>query len=147
MRSVKAVLFFGGLWLLGACVVSNDSPVAGSKRIAELDGREIIALCDWARDYMGGIYPNAPEAPEGGAIGHRCPPTPEDLRDGNAEETYVYWVHDNCPGYLAAQAEAGCQLTVDQFEGWVAQIADSPCDRVVYSDGECTLEWLGAEEI
>jgi len=145
MRSLKAGAFLGALWLLGGCVVADDSGVNGSKTIAALTGREIYDLCEWAKDYMGGLAPNAPDAPDDWAAGHRCAPTPEQQREGE-EITYIYWVHENCPPNLAAQAADGCQLTVDDFESWVKEIADAPCEPLTYTLGECSLEWGGRDE-
>jgi hypothetical protein len=139
MPTVRLGAVFGALCLLGSCVpVDSDPPVSGSKQIQQLSGHEIVYLCDWATDYMGGALSN-PDSPEGGdGIYHRCP---GDIGVPEGEARYAYFKYEECPTNLAAEAAKGCTLTVNDFTSWIEAIGDTPCDYHVASNGQCELIW------
>lgn len=132
MRSLQVGAVLGALCLLGACV-PESSPVEGSKQIGQLSGEEVVYLCDWSVDYMGG-----PDAQ------HTCPPTEDDFQSG--QRTYVEtWDDQECQDYvyLLWETEICNQLSVSQFESYVRDVADQPCKEkaIDYSvpGGVCTL--------
>jgi hypothetical protein len=143
MRSVKTGAFFGALWLLGGCMVPDDSPVAGTKPLATLSGREVVAVCDWARDYLGGYMPNAPESDDGSREAqHRCPPTQEDLWDRSDTVGFVYWEEDGCSDALNGLGEDPCRMTVDEFEAFVRGMADDPCIPQTFEFANCSFTYV-----
>lgn len=142
MRSVKAGAFLGALWLLGGCMVADESPVAGFKQLDSLTGREVVALCDWARDYMGGYAPNDPTTDEDNrVVRHRCPVTEEDLWDRSNTIRYVYWNDDDCSAIVGALGAPPCRLTVDEYETFVRGLADDPCITQSFEFTYCTLTY------
>lgn len=143
MRSVKAGAFFGALWLLGGCTVPEDSPVTGSKSLSEVSGREIVAMCDWALDYMGGYAPDHPDSDEGAREArHRCPVTEEDLWEGVDTIRYILWNEEGCSEFVLALRNTGCNLVVDDFELLVRNIADDPCLQQTFQLGACSYTYL-----
>lgn len=146
MRSVKAAAhfgaFWGALWLLCGCVVPDDSPVTGSKRLEALSGREVIDLCDWSRDYMGGYAPNTDEASdEEPEARHRCPPSQDDLWERSDTLKFAFWKSDTCPGNVAQLGGEPCRLIVDEFETIVRALADDPCAGHVFEFDTCVVEF------
>ena len=84
MRFAKAGLFSGAPWgallLLCGCTVPDGPPVPGSTPLTALTGRELLDVCEWAYDYMGGSDYQHPESDdEEHAAIHVCPPTEEEL--------------------------------------------------------------------
>jgi hypothetical protein len=144
MRNVRLGAVFGALCVLGSCVpVDDDPPVQGSKQIQQLSGHEIVALCDWTLDYMGGPQSNQEGVNLGEGIVHRCPgdigiPTDE---DGAQDLNYVRFVYDDCPPYLASKAQNGCTLTVNDYASWIEAVGETPCRHHYQSNDVCTLEW------
>jgi hypothetical protein len=142
MRSVKAGAFFGAIWLLGGCMVPDESPVAGFKQLAELTGREFVALCEWSRDYMGGYMPNNEETDEGSRESrHRCPPTQGDLWERSDTIKFAYWKSDECGEFVTALGGEPCRLTVDEFETIVRALADDPCNGHAFDFTNCSLSF------
>jgi hypothetical protein len=142
MRFVKTGALFGALWLLGGCV-PEDSPVAGSKPLSTLNGREVLAMCDWALDYWGGYAPNDPGADEDNPEArHRCPPTQEDLWEGVDTVRYILWNSDECSNFLGELAGLGCNLTVDHFEHIVRSVADEPCIEQRIEVSSCVITYV-----
>jgi hypothetical protein len=148
MPTVRLGAMFGALCLLGSCVpVDDDPPVSGSKQIQQLSGHEIVALCDWATDYMGGRLSNPGEGGEvGESIVHRCPGDIGVPSDEEPEVAFVSFNYLECPGNLSAEANRGCTLTVSDFAGWIRAIGDTPCRHHYVNNGQCQLLWEGAEE-
>jgi hypothetical protein len=143
MRSVKVCAFLGALGLLGGCVVSDESPVAGFKQLDSLSGREVVALCDWSRDYWGGYAPNDPTTDEDNrTVRHRCPVTEGDLWDRTDTIKYVYWNEEECGGVVSGLGAAPCRLTVDEWESFVRQSADEPCATQTFDFTNCTLTYV-----
>ena len=117
MPTVRLGAVFGALCLLGSCVpVDGDPPVSGSKQIQQLSGHEIVYLCDWATDYMGGALSNSDDVDVGNGIYHRCP---GDIGVPEGETGGVSFNYEQCPTFLAADAVKGCTLTVDDFASWI----------------------------
>lgn len=145
MRSVRLGAVFGALCVLGSCIpVDDDPPVTGSKQIQQLSGHEVVALCDWATDYMGGVLSNQ----ESGGIGHRCPGDIGVPTGGSEPDvTYVRFRYEECPAFLASRATNGCTLTVNDFAGWIEAIGETPCEQHYVSNADCELPWLGNEDM
>lgn len=149
MRTVRLGAVFGALCVLGSCIpVDDDPPVTGSKQIQQLSAQEIVALCDWATDYMGGRASNKEDYDRGEGIYHRCnrdigTPT-EDQDEG---EFFISFNYLECPQNRAAEAAAGCTITVSEFAGWLRAAADAPCEPHYVTRGDCTLEWPGVPEL
>lgn len=144
MRTVRFGAVFGALWLLGSCVpIDSEAPVSGSKQIQQLSGHEIVYLCDWATDYMGGIPSNDEEVDLGMGIVHRCPPLPD--QDDN-EERFVRFQYEDCPSILASEALNGCTITVAQFSDWIRDAADAPCEYHYLGNGTCEFIWQSDQE-
>jgi hypothetical protein len=144
MPTVRLGAVFGALCLLGACVpVDSDPPVSGSKQIQQLSGHEIVYLCDWATDYMGGALSN-PDGPEGGdGIYHRCA---GDIGVPGGEAQYVSFDYEECPARLVAIALIGCTLTVNDYVRLHEAIADTPCEYHIVDNGQCSISWDGVED-
>lgn len=148
MRTVRLGAVFGALCVFGSCIpVDDDPPVQGSKQIQQLSKQEIVTLCDWATDYMGGRLSNQDSPQRDGAIYHRCNndigiPT-EDTQDGDFA---IWFEYENCPMNRAAQAAAGCTITVNEFAGWIRAVGDTPCEPHYVSRGDCELVWPGVPE-
>lgn len=149
MPTVRLGAVFGALCVLGACVpVDDDPPVSGSKPIQQLSGHEVVYLCDWALDYMGGYLSNPEDDPGiGEAIYHRCTGgigVPEEERENEDIRAFRY---TGCLEYLVEKANQGCTLTVNDFAGWIEAIGDTPCEHHYVSNGMCYLYWprLGEE--
>jgi hypothetical protein len=142
MRSVKAGAFFGALWLLGGCMVPDESPVAGWKQLDTLTGREVVDLCEWSRDYMGGYNPNSEETDESSREArHRCPPSQNDLWERSDAIKYAYWKGGECGGFVAGLGAEPCRLTVDEFETIVRALADEPCSGHVFEFTNCSISF------
>lgn len=142
MRFVKSGALFGALWLLGGCV-PEDSPVAGSKRLDALNGREVLAVCDWALDYMGGYAPNDPLTDEDSREArHRCPVTQEDQWGREEIIRYIYWNSPECSEFVGGLGALGCNLTVDHFEHIVRSVADDPCIEQRIQVGSCVFTYI-----
>jgi hypothetical protein len=143
MRSVKVCAFLGALGLLGGCVVSDDSPVAGGKQLDALSGREVVALCDWSRDYWGGYAPNDPTTDEGDrVVRHRCPVNEDDLWDRSDTIRYVYWNDEGCGANISMFGAAPCRLTVDEWETLVRGTGDEPCSTQTFDFNYCTFTYV-----
>lgn len=116
MRSLQVGAAIGALCLLGACV-SDHSSVDGSKRLAQLSGEEVVYLCDWAVDFMGGP-----------AAQHSCP---RDF-ETEADTQVTTWDETECHDFVYQlwELEICNQLSVSQFESHVRDVADDPCRNI-----------------
>jgi hypothetical protein len=143
MPIVRLGVVFGAFCLLGSCIpVDSEPPVPGSTQLQQLSSHQVVALCDWATDYMGGRQSNPDDAELGGSIVHRCPGDigiPEDERE--ADLVYARFNYEACPTLLAAYASEGCTLTVSDYASWIEAIGDTPCEYHTVSNGQCTLTW------
>jgi hypothetical protein len=130
MRSAKAgvvSVLCGALWLLSACTVPSEPPIAGSRQLASLTGLETIELCDWAREYMGGYDYRHPESDEREYTAvHYCPPTELDL--GLPEDNprrYTRWSDEICAAHV--ESLGGYSAIVNDFAQLVYEVSDRPC--------------------
>ncbi len=138
MPTVRLGAVFGALCLLGSCIpVDSDPPVSGSKQLQQLSGHEIVYLCDWATDYMGGALSNSGD---GEGIYHRCP---GDIGVPEPETIDVFYPYEECPRVLAALAAAGCTLTAGDYVSWIEAIGETPCEYHTVDNGICFLRWFG----
>jgi hypothetical protein len=144
MRSAKAGLFSGALWgalfLLCGCTVSDEPPVAGSRQLDSLSDYEVVQVCEWARDYMGGYDYRHPESDDDNHTAiHYCPPTDTDLGlPEDNERTYFRWDETVCSERLVAMAGDPCRANVSEFTQYVRQVADTPCADFSLSFRNCT---------
>lgn len=144
MPTVRLGAVFGALCLLGSCIpADSDPPVSGSKQLQQLSGHEIVYLCDWATDYMGGALSNEDNGTVGESIYHRCP---GDIGVPEPEAIGVFYPYEECPKVLAALAVAGCTLTAGDYVSWIEAIGETPCEYHTVDNGICFLRWFGAEE-
>ena len=143
MHSVRLGAVFGALCLLGSCIpVESDPPVSGSKQLRQLSDQEIVSMCDWATDIMGGRESN--NGNDDG-IYHRCPGdigVPADQQ----ETLFVFFDYKACPANIAGTATEECTLTVGDFAGWIEAIADEPCQHHYVVTPQCELIWEGVLE-
>ena len=139
----------GALLLLGGCTVADGPPVAGSRPLTELTGREYLQVCDWARDYMGGEDYENPESDEDNHTGvHYCPPTEEELAFPDNERVYFRWSDEFCDSFITVLTSAPeCPSTVDDFTRVIHKLADGPClSFSVDTTGPCTFNWYGRDD-
>jgi hypothetical protein len=154
MRSVNAGVYFGALWgallLLCGCTVPSEPPVAGSRSLASLTGLEVVRVCDWARDYMGGEDYKHPESDEEEHTAiHYCPPTEEELGVPEDDERFYFrWDDEFCGDLISLLDSETCSGTVDDFSRVVRKLADAPCVSFSVSlSGGCSYSWQGRDEL
>ncbi|ACY18527.1 hypothetical protein [Haliangium ochraceum] len=140
MRFIQAGVVFGALAFSSSCTVPSEPPVSSTKQVGQLTAEEIIDVCDWAVDYLGGYNWNQEDGDdENPTVRHRCPLTMEELADrDNNEVRYVYYNEDSCSEGLSALADASCSPTVGDYAYFIQVSADAPCEyHVVPASNGC----------